>query len=325
MRPAGIAYTSGTTGRPKGIVHSQHNLLLPGAVLVASRGWGPSLRKGDCLPLTILNMLVLTTLLTAQAGGCCIVMDRRDAEGVAEWVGRERIGVWNGAPAQLYDLARHPELDLTALTEVWSGGGDCSDQLRDAFHSTHGLAHPGAPTASPRRPPSWRSIRSASEWRRGASGRVLPHLQVTACDDDGATLAPGAEGELRLQARDVRTVGGRVDADARGTGRTVGCGLHADSESATGDIGSVDAEGWLQRGRAARSSSSCAAAQTSIRPRWSECSPPVREFAAAAVFGVPDERLGERVAALVAAARDGRRPRRAARGLRAGTRPLQGA
>ena len=87
-------------------------------------------------------MLVLTTLLTAQAGGCSIVMDRRDPAGIAEWVGRERIGVWNGAPAQLYDLARHPELDLTALTEVWSGGGDCPDQLREAFYSTPWAGHP---------------------------------------------------------------------------------------------------------------------------------------------------------------------------------------
>ena len=64
----------------------------PGRSWSPSRGWGPSLRKGDCLPLTILNMLVLTTLLTAQAGGCCIVMDRRDADGVAEWVAREQVG-----------------------------------------------------------------------------------------------------------------------------------------------------------------------------------------------------------------------------------------
>ncbi|MBN2622905.1 MAG: AMP-binding protein, partial [Acidimicrobiales bacterium] len=84
--PAGIAYTSGTTGRPKGAVHSQHNLLLPGAVLVATRGYGPELRKGDCFPFTILNLAVLTTLLVSQAGGTSIVMDRIDAEGVAEWI-----------------------------------------------------------------------------------------------------------------------------------------------------------------------------------------------------------------------------------------------
>ena len=88
--PAAIAYTSGTTGYPKGAVHSQYNLLLPGAVLGASRGYGPSLRKGDFFPLTILNMQVLTVLLTAQAGGCSIVFDRNDAVGVAGWLRKER-------------------------------------------------------------------------------------------------------------------------------------------------------------------------------------------------------------------------------------------
>ncbi|WP_280478818.1 class I adenylate-forming enzyme family protein, partial [Nocardia asiatica] len=106
--PAGIAFTSGTSGQPKAVVHSQRNLLLPGAVLTATRGWGPGLRKGDSFPLTILNLMVLSTLLTAQAGGCAVIMDRRDADGVAAWVAAHRVTVWNGAPAQLYDLARRP-------------------------------------------------------------------------------------------------------------------------------------------------------------------------------------------------------------------------
>ena len=51
-------------------------------------------------------MQVLTTLLTAQAGGCSVIFDRSDAVGVAEWI-RERAGrhVWNGPPALIHSLA----------------------------------------------------------------------------------------------------------------------------------------------------------------------------------------------------------------------------
>jgi acyl-CoA synthetase (AMP-forming)/AMP-acid ligase II len=293
--PAGIAYTSGTTGRPKGIVHSQHNLLLPGAVLVASRGWGPSLRKGDCLPLTILNMLVLTTLLTAQAGGCCVVMDRRDADGVAEWVAREQVAVWNGAPAQLYDLARRTDLDLSSLTEIWCGGGDCSDQLRAAFHSAHGQ-HLRA-TYGLTEAPTVVSIDPVGEpWRPAASGQVLPHLQVVAHGDDGAALDAGAEGELGLQAA--------LSGPWAGSWTPMlghwedGAVRPAVDAELTGDVGSVDPAGWLTivgRKKVVVVRGGANVYPAEVERVLTACP----DVAAAAVFGVPDERLGERVAALV--------------------------
>ncbi|MFD0689497.1 class I adenylate-forming enzyme family protein [Actinomadura fibrosa] len=299
--PAGIAFTSGTSGRPKAVVHSQRNLLLPGAVLTATRGWGPELRKGDSFPLTILNLMVLSTLLTAQAGGCAVIMDRRDAEGVAGWIAAHRVTVWNGAPAQLYDLARRPDLDLRSLTEVWSGGADTPDAVRRAFADAHGPVPRAtyglteAPTVVSIDPPG-------DEWRAGASGRVLPHYDVAAYDEDGRRLPDGDLGELRLRGT--------------GTGPWAGAwtpmlghweqGRVRPPEPGpvpTGDVGTVSGDGWLtvlDRKRLVIVRGGANVYPLEVE-RVIGAHPDV---ARAAVFGVPDERLGQRVAALV----EGTRP-----------------
>jgi acyl-CoA synthetase (AMP-forming)/AMP-acid ligase II len=138
LAPAGIAYTSGTTGFPKGVVHSQYNMLAPGAHLNATRGYDVDLRKGDCFPLTILNLMILTTLLVAQARGLQVVMEEVSAANVSRWVRDERVTVWNGPPPILYSMAHDESIapaDLRSLREVWSGGADIPESIRDAFEA----------------------------------------------------------------------------------------------------------------------------------------------------------------------------------------------
>ena len=299
--PAGIAYTSGTTGYPKGAVHSQRNLLLPGTVIIAARGYGRDLRKGDCLPLTILNMMVLTTLLVAQAGGCCIIMDRIDAEGVAEWIRRERVTTFNGPPALFYSLAHHPGVaadDLASLQDAWTGGADCPEAIRDAFRarfdrelaSTYGLSEaPTVVTIDPMGGPH----------HAGASGVALPHLRVRIADKDGSDVPAGETGEVCVSATSDGEWAGRyrpmlgywqrqeaTEAALRG------------GELRTGDLGFLDPEGYL----AIRDRTSLVVIRGGANVYPAEVERVLFEHpavAAAAVLGLPDERLGERVAGVV--------------------------
>lgn len=297
MAPAGLAYTSGTTGHPKGAVHSQHNLLAPGAVLVETRGYGPDLRKGDCFPFTVLNLAVLTTLLVSQAGGCSVVMDRIDAEGVAEWIRAERVTTWNGPPALLHSLATldsvAPE-DLASLDEVWTGGADCPEAIRTAFEAKFGL--PVLATYGLSEAPTVVAIdeRSGAGHVPGASGRPLPHLAVRIAGDDGATLPPGETGEIRVAPADDRyrlMLGYWNQPEA--TAETL-----AGGELHTGDLGYLDHDGNLH----VRDRKSLLIIRGGANVYPAEVERVLLEapgVAAGAVLGVPDERLGERVVAVI--------------------------
>jgi long-chain acyl-CoA synthetase len=298
---AGLAYTSGTTGRPKGVIHSHRNLLLPGAALIADRHYGPDLRRGDCAALTILNLQVTSTLLTAQAGGTQIVMDRVDPVGIASWIRSERINSWFGVPTMLHGLAMSDEVeveDLASLTDVWTGGSDISPSVRRAFearfdrqvHATYGMTEvPTVVTIEPRHQPAV----------AGSSGRSLPHLLIQIRDDTGTILPLGHTGEITVQAREDGPWGGLYRPmlgylnSPEATAETLRQGVLY-----TGDIGELDRDGNLlvrDRRRALILRGGANVYPAEVERVLLE----VTGVVGAAVVGIPDDRLGQRVAAAV--------------------------
>jgi long-chain acyl-CoA synthetase len=298
---AGLAYTSGTTGRPKGVLHSHRNLLLPGAALVADRNYGPDLRRGDCAALTILNLQVTSTLLSARACGTQVVMDRVDPVGIATWIREEQINSWFGVPTMLHGLATSTEVeadDLASLTDVWTGGSDIPPTVRRAFerrfdcqiHATYGMTEvPTVVTIEPRH----------QHPVPGSSGRSLPHLVTEIRDANGHVLPIGDTGEITVRARSEEPWGGRYRPMLGYLGQSEATAdALRDGVLYTGDIGELDERGNLFV-RDRRTALILRGGANVYPAEVERVLLEVDGVVGAAVVGMPDDRLGQRVAAAI--------------------------
>lgn len=299
--PAAIAYTSGTTGRPKGAIHSQHNLLLPGAVARARAQYRDGDRVGVALPLTIVNLIALGPLLAWQVGATCVAIDRVDAPGLAGWIRDEQVTTISTVPTIMHDLLTHPDVeagDLASLRLPGVGGADCPDSFRDLYRRrfgaevTVGYGLTEAPTAVTMTLPEVPAV-------PGSAGRALPHVRVVILDEAGAEVPPGEVGEICIgPALDGPWAGvytpmlGYWNRPAETAEALQGGLLH------TGDLGLVDADGEVfvkdrRHDLVIRGGSNVYPAEVE---RVLHDDPSV---AACAVVGRPDDRLGERVVAFV--------------------------
>ncbi len=140
--PALLVYTSGTTGRPKGALHTRANLLANMALAQSSIGIAATDIVATMLPLFHVGGLCIQTLPAMYAGATVILHARFDATAALECFAQDRPTLTLQVPATMRALLEHPQwqgTDLSSLRAVWAGSSVLPAHLVQAFQ-VRGLA-----------------------------------------------------------------------------------------------------------------------------------------------------------------------------------------
>jgi long-chain acyl-CoA synthetase len=196
--PAIMFYTSGTTGKPKGVMISHKNLTFSGPNVAQSYG----LREGDvtiaALPLVHVFANASPVFGSLSSGGTVVVMERFKSEEIFEAVARYGVTWYPGVPTMFHYLLSafsRNQYDLRSLRMMLSGGASLSvealTRIETDFNTgvleVYGLTEStGLVTANPiygvRKP--------------GSIGIAVSGVEVKIVDVGGKALAPGEVGEL---------------------------------------------------------------------------------------------------------------------------------
>lgn len=314
--PAAILFTSGTTGRVKGAVLSHRNLItgvlgvqLAGLMVLHDRARSlgmsaeavmaamPQPASLVVFPLFHISGLGAAFLSPLLAGAKLVVMRRWDPQEAVELIAREKITQFNGVPTMLWDLLHRARLagaDLSSLRNISSGGQALPVALLDAVRAACPQAVMGTGYGMTETAGSLAMAVGDDFIRnRASAGRVLSLVDMRILDDAGRELPPGAPGEIAVRgAMVMQGYWNRPDDTA--------AVLSPDGWLRTGDIGHIDAEGYVfivdRRKDMVISGGEniyCAEVERVLGEM-----PGVRECAA---FGIPDDRLGELLVAVVVA------------------------
>jgi fatty-acyl-CoA synthase len=292
-----IQFTSGTTGTPKGAALTHFNIVNNGFFV----GEGLRLTADDsvCIPVPLYHCFgMVLGVLAAMTHGAASVLSGEGFEPLAvlETVARERCTALHGVPTMFIAELEHPrfsEFDLSSLRTGIMAGSPCPIAvMRRVIAEMHmpevticyGMTET-SPVSFQSRPDD------PLERRVGTVGRVHPHVQVKIIDTDGHVVPRGLAGELLTRGYSVMR-GYWDDAERTRDSIDPGGWMH------TGDLGVIDEQGYCNI--VGRVKDMIIRGGENIYPR--EIEEIMHEnagIAQAQVFGVPDEQLGEEVAAWV--------------------------
>jgi acyl-CoA synthetase (AMP-forming)/AMP-acid ligase II len=215
--PAVILYTSGTTGRSKGVVHTHGNMtnMLMVAFFHGARLMAANPKQADLpqLPNTILVTSPLfhvsglhCAAMTGLAGGAKTVwpMGRFDPGTILELIEREKVTGWGYTATMLKRLVSHPGVDhcdLSSLRSVGGGGSPISapllERARELFPQcshTMGVGY-GLTEGT-----AFATLNAGEELTNDPAsvGRPVPTVDVEIRDEHGKPLPEGEEGEIYL-------------------------------------------------------------------------------------------------------------------------------
>lgn len=297
---AGIYYTSGTTGRPKGAMLTQQNLLRNIRALVTAWELSADDRLLLCLPLFHVHGLHNGLHGALITGMTAVLMDRFRAEPVLELLAAENCTLFYGVPTMYHRLLAVADSEARARTTSMrlfvSGSAPLPERLfhrfRDVFGHTlmerYGMTETAMITSNPYR----------GERRPGSVGHPLPGVSLRVVDTEGNDCGMGETGEMWVRGESVFR-GYWRQPEATGAAFAPGAWFR------TGDLGRWDADGYYYL--VGRKRELIISGGFNIYPREvEECllqHPAVRDCA---VVGAPDADRGELVHAYVVTSENNR-------------------
>ena len=283
-----MAFTSGTTGNPKGVIHSHNTTLSTCRTLNADMGVSPDEVFLIYLPLG-LNWGYLTLVQTVMAGARAVLLDQFSARAALELIQRERVTYIPTAPASIIAMLNDPELgrfDLSSLRVIITGGASCPIETIREFRARmhghlielYGMLETGFHT--------YTRLDDDPEAVTGTVGTVSSGLGLRLIDESGRDVAAGAEGEIAALGPSVH-LGYHKNPSANAELFT------SDGWFRTGDLGQFDGAGNVKI--VGRLKEMINRGGKKFFPREIEeilyTHPKILH---AAIVGVPDSRLGER-------------------------------
>jgi len=285
-----MCFTSGTTGNPKGVLHSFNTTLC--AAEFFNRYLAVDEKDVFLIYLPVgLNWGYLSLLQTVMAGARAVLMERFSARAALETIERERVTYVPTAPASIVAMLNADDLasrDLSSLRIVITGGASASIETIRAFQ----VALPGVKLIElyGMLETGFHSITRLTDDPlkvNGTIGRCIDELELALLDDDGRPVARGQQGEIAAKGPSVHL--GYLDNDAANRDS-----FNADDWFLSGDLGEVvDDDGNVRI--SGRKKEMINRGGKKFFPR--EIEEILYEhpaFLQVAIVGMPDPRLGER-------------------------------
>ncbi len=236
-----LMYTSGTTGKPKGVMLTHENLITSAKSAHDANEWSKPICAMMCLPMAHIYGVGAMNAgnYNQYRGAKAIVMRWFDPEECLRLIEEYRIDSFPAVPTMFSLILNHPnadKYDTSSLEDCVAGASPLPLELRRAFmekfgcnmRQLYGLTETTGMGGI---------VRPSQEWRDGSTGKPYDNMELAIFDEEDKELPPGEIGEIVIRGPQVMK--GYLNLPEETAEVLRGGWLH------TGDIGYLDEDGYI--------------------------------------------------------------------------------